>query len=138
MTGDIVYMMRKAFIPFLLLHNTCWNVTEGAATAVAKYCYGNSNHSASAVLVSIMVANPVNFSYFTDTKPKYARIIGATSAKLQFALETVKSDYSLCLNTFSCALNHALVDYMNRQDFVDISYELWSTFCGKVSTFQDS
>ena len=136
MTVDmIIYMMRKVFIvPFLLLHNTCWNVTEGAATAVAKYCYGNSNHSASAVLVSIMVANPVNFSYFTDTKPKYARIIGATSAKLQLALETVKSDYSLCLNTFSCALNHALVDHINRQDFVDISYELWSTFCGKVST----
>lgn len=128
----ILNMLRKVFVPFLLIH-TCGTATEGAAPAIAKYCHSNSNHSTSTALVSIMVANPLNFSYFTDTKPKYARIIGGTSENLQSALETVKSDYSLCSHTFSCALNSALIDYINRPEFVDISYELWSTFCGKAS-----
>ena len=97
------------------------------AVAVKKHC----NHSN--VLLSIMITNPINYSYFADSKTRYFRIIGDTRVGLKSAIDTVNTEYSACLHTFSFGLNNSLLEYVKGTDFVDLSYELWASFCGKLS-----
>jgi hypothetical protein len=103
------------------------------AVAVEKHCDNSNHYSFPNVLSSIMITNPINYSYFADSLSKYFRIIGNTRVGLQSAIDTVKSEYSACLHTYSCALNKSLLEYVNRTDFVDLSYDLWESFCGKLS-----
>ena len=96
----------------------------------------NCNHSN--VLSSIMITNPINYSYFADSKTRYLRIIGITRVGLKSAIDSVNSEYSACLHTFSCGLNNSLLEYVKGTDFVDLSDELWASFCGKLSTYATS